>query len=197
MKRFTLTLLTLIALHSASSFAATASLSRAEGAPGGLVTLILSLDPVPTDSGGLFSLDIDLWFDPNIVSYEALSARKIGLLISEEDNKSDFEAAFSELSEQPFANRVRLNMGGSYTDSTGIFPRDPGAGDIVALSFRIAANAPGGEVPIQLEVFDSVDDQVSSVVNGAVAVSTTVVPIPPALALFGLPVTWLLARRRG
>ena len=185
----------LIALsHASLSFAAGVKLSRGEGGPGDLVKLILSLDPVPIDDFGLFSLDLDLHFDPNLIEFVSGSAREIDLFIGDEDDPNNNVADFSDLKVEPFLNRVRLNLGASYTGGTTIFPQAPGRGNILELAFRIANNARGGEAPIDLEVVSSVQDSVNSVTSGAVSIAP--IPLPPAALLLGGPLAWLVLKRR-
>ena len=194
MKKIILTTLLLSLLYSSQSFAAGVKLSRGEGAPGDLVKLILSLDPIPIDSFGLFSLDLDLRFDPSLVQFVSGSAKEIDLFVGDEDDADNNVADFSDLKVEPFSNRVRLNLGASYTGGTTIFPQEPGSGNVLELAFRIANNARGGEAPVELEVVSSVDNSVNSVINGAVAIAP--IPLPPAVFLLGGPLAWLVLKRR-
>ena len=191
MKKIILTTLLLSLVYGSQSFAAGVKLSRGEGGAGDLVKLILSLDPIPTDSFGGFALDLDLIFDPNLVNYVAGSAREIDLFVGEEDDRGNHKADFSELSVDSLGNRLKLNLLGQY--GFGV-PAEPGAGSVVELAFRISNNALGGETPINLEVNSSTDNRVTSITNGAVAIAP--IPLPPAVFLLGGPLAWLVLKRR-
>ena len=194
MKKTILTAFLVAIFHLPQSFAAEVKLSHGEGTPGDLVKLILSLDPVPIDGFGLFSLDLDLHFNPNLVQYVSNSAKEIDLFIGDEDDPTHKVADFSELNVEMFSNRVRLNLGASYTGGTAIFPQAPGSGSIVELAFRIMNNAQVGAAPITVEVISSVENSVDFATSGAVEI--TAIPLPPAVLLLGAPLSWLFLRRR-
>lgn len=162
--------------------AATLSIGSANGAAGDTVTVLLSLDDTPIDEFGLFSLDVDLGFDPALLSIVAI---RDGSLAAGADFFTS-GAATAPITASP----LTLNIIGSFAAA-------PGAGSLVELDFQLAA----GATPGQSSVLDLVFVDASSPALGAgnlVDGAITVVPLPMGVWLLasGLACLGGSARRR-
>ena len=189
MKRLLILSFLLACWGSGGALAANVELTRGNGLPGDLVTLILGVDDVPVDSFGAFSLDLELKFNPDRVRYVTQSVRKIDIF---EEGFGPGMADFVDVQEDfnPTNGVLFLNLLSSYSSGA------PASGNLISLDFLIATDSANGEVPIELKIVSSVNNALNSAGDSAISVS--VVPIPPALLLFIGPLAWMLARgRRG
>ncbi len=172
--------------------AAQVSVSNAAGAPGGTVTVWVEIDAVPLDDSGLFTLDLDLEFDPVLV---IISDVRAGSLAAPADfllpPPFDVPPAFP-LASSPFT----LGIIGSFTDP-GANPAPPGGGSLLEIDLQISPAAGLGQVAaLDLVFIDNNTGQISaSSLQGG---SITVVPLPAAVWLMPAALGLLagLGRRR-
>ena len=154
-----------------ASQAATVSISSAGAAAGDTVTVQLSIDDTPLDSG-LFTLDIDLAFDPALLTFQVLRDGSLA-------GGAQFFLATSAPAPVTLSP-VSLNIVSSYDTA-------PGGGTLVELDFLIAAGAtPGQSSPLHLSLVDS-STTIGKLVDGAI----TVVPVPGTALLLASGLAWL------
>lgn len=184
-------LFTAVCLWGGSAWAASVELGRGEGGPGDLVTLILNIDDVPLDAGGIFSLGLELSFDRTKIRFVEGSETRRGVFQHENGGPADF----TDLKVLPISDGYSIALGASYTD-INFLPNPPGGGELISLDFLIAADAGNGDIPINIELKSSVENQVASATGGTIGVAPAPVPVPPALVLLGLPLALLLSKRK-
>ena len=182
MKKLLTALLLLSVLAFTSASATTVKLTRGKGLPGGLATLILEIDAIPTDLE--LALELELFYDPTKLQYIPNSSKNLELFRDEVGSALAFSEVLEDVNPTGRSSNAYFNLIASYN-------RAPTGTELISLDFRIAADT-SGEIPITVELTS--DNPVNFIQGAGIEVSA--VPIPPAFLLFGAPLAWLFTRVR-
>ena len=162
-----------VALVSAQSL----ELNAVAGLPGETVTLRLSIDEVPLDASGLFTLDALITWDESQLAY--LDARQVGVF-------TDAIAQFAIAEINGSGDSRTIGFTAQYQAQDGM-PEPPGGGELLELDFQILEDSSASQAIVDLQVTSSVNGGVVAGSDGLVSVSldTVQVPIPGVFLLLG------------
>jgi hypothetical protein len=165
-----LLMLSLALLGSQALLAATVGLDDVSGAAGDQVKLSLAIDDVPLDGSGGFFLELDLTYDPILLSP---GSAQLGELAS----RADFLIA-TLTADPSVAGQAKVSVTSSFTNpGPPSTPAPPGGGVLALLPFTIAGGAlPSDSSLVSLTLSDVSPLTSVSLVDGSV----TVVPLPAA-----------------
>lgn len=191
-KKLVILLAAVVSYSAGTSWAASVELSRAEGRAGEITTLILSLNPLALGVTGDIALDLLLEFDPNKVEFVRGSEKKLPIFLDELDEGTNNPAIETFLEATPQSNNtLKISLGGFYPDPATA----PSGGGIGSLDFKISNDAAAGDIPLFLTIDSSSSTLLSTASAGGISVASPV-PVPPAFFLLGVPLAWVLAKRR-
>ncbi|MCP5144034.1 MAG: hypothetical protein H6978_04350 [Gammaproteobacteria bacterium] len=183
-----------LAASTADVDAAMVRLGNASGLPGTTVQVALRVDDAPLDPFGLFTLDLQLEFDPALVAITGISPGGLAEV-------ADFFVISPQLTPPgaPLtATPLTLSIISSFTRVVGgqFVPEPPGGGTLAFLDLLLS---PAVELGQSTELGLTYVDSSSPALNAqSVAGSsvTAVVPIPAALWPTALLAGWLATRKR-